>query len=395
MPLRKDIKYRISCDMRGKITTGMKSDKGFPMSIDYFDISMFPELIAAYGNKPSKLVVIFPSNNIEDFIFTEYSQWGGKGKTAVKKRNCDGETCTFNAAGKVSGKAIEAGTTCPCVCKEFNLTGDDACKCYTHMKAFVVNPSTGKIENHITYKFENHSVNSSDNVLTEIMKIANIAGGRLMGIPFLLSVDMKETLKGGEKRKFPIWSIQAVGSIEKVLAFAENGFLPVHESNALSLAPGAIESPKALASGIEKTPAIHQDAKTQSPATSGKEEAKKVVPATPQDAQDGKDGHISHFPADWETVRAKVDKKIESAWKEIKMATLGELATGRNENHRTFAVYELHYRIVKYGELYKAAGYEDDFNGTTGGDISLIPVQELATIAKQLKAGWDKRDEKK
>lgn len=251
--MRKDIKIRISCDVRGKITTGekglSKEGKEIPKSLDYFDISDFTELRAAYGEKPNKLVLIFPSNNIEDFIFTEYSQWGGKGKTAVKKRYCDGESCTFNAADKVNGKAIEPGTSCPCVCKQFNLTGDDACKCYTSIKAFVVNPNTGKIENHIPYKFENHSVNSSDNVLTEIIKISQITGGRLMGVPFLMSVTMKETLKAGEKRKFPIWSIQAVGKIDNVLAFAEKGFLPVHASNALSLSAGDLETPKALSSG--------------------------------------------------------------------------------------------------------------------------------------------------
>ena len=256
--MRKDIKIRISCDMRGKITTGTKSDKGFPVSLDYFDISEFPELRAVYGEKPSKLVLIFPSNNIEDFVFTEYSQWGGKGKTAVKKRYCDGESCTFNAAGKVNGKAIEPGTSCHCVCKQFDLTGEDACKCYTSIKAFVVNPNTGKIENHIPYKFENHSVNSSDNVLTEIIKISQITGGRLMGVPFLMSVTMKETLKAGEKRKFPIWSIQAVGKIDNVLAFAEKGFLPVHSSNALSLNAGDLEMPRALSAGVTHTPKTKQ-----------------------------------------------------------------------------------------------------------------------------------------
>lgn len=247
--MRKDIKMRISCDMRGKITTGKKSEKGFPMSLDYFDIGEFPELRAAYGEKPAKLVIIFPSNNIDDFVFTEYSQWGGKGSSAVKKRNCDGETCMFNAAGKVNGNAIDAGASCPCVCKAYKLTGEDACKCYTSMKAFIVNPQTGKIENHIPYKFENHSVNSSDNVLTEIFKIAQITSGRLMGVPFLLSVTMKETLKAGEKRKFPIWNIQAVGKIDNVLAFAEKGFLPVHASNALALNAGDLDTPKALSSG--------------------------------------------------------------------------------------------------------------------------------------------------
>ena len=131
-------------------------------------------------------------------------------------------------------------------------------------------------------------------------------------------------------------------------------------------------------------------------ATSGKEDAKKVAQDKPSDAQGGKNGHISAlYPVDWEKVRAKVEKKLESAWKDLKEDTLGEFVQGRNENYRNFALNELRFRIVKFGDLYAGADQSEDFSGTTGGDIAEIPEQELAAVAKQLRSGWKKFTEKK
>src|SRR3990172_10275402 len=92
--MRKNIKIRISSDLRGKIKTGEKSDKGYPKSLDYFNVESFPELAIAYVNKPEKLIVYCPSDNLSDFFFTEYSKWG-KGtnqEQGIKLRSCDGET---------------------------------------------------------------------------------------------------------------------------------------------------------------------------------------------------------------------------------------------------------------------------------------------------------------
>lgn len=142
-----------------------------------------------------------------------------------------------------------------------------------------------------------------------------------------------------------------------------------------------------------KTP---NPARSQDSATSGKEDEKKSTDKPVLSENKDKNGHISTlYPEDWEKVRIKVEKKLESAWKDLKEDTLGEFVSGRNENYRDFAINELCFRIVKFGELYAGAGQREDFDGTTGGDISAIPKQELAGVAKQLRSGWKRFTEKK
>lgn len=250
MAIRKDIRMRISSDMRGKITTGTKSEKGFPMSLDYFDISDFPELIAIYGEKPKRIAITFPSNDYQDFFSTEYNTWGGKTGKPIKKRCCDGETCTFNIEEKIGVKKYTAGSAVACVCKQESFPADaERCKCYMSLKAYIINPNSGKIESISPYRFENHSVNSADKLATEILKINTITAGKLMGVPFVLSVDMVDQVVAGEKRRYPIWSIQAVGSIDRILDFSDRGLLPVNEHSALSLGAGALDESRMITAG--------------------------------------------------------------------------------------------------------------------------------------------------
>lgn len=255
MAIRKDIRPRITSDMRGKITTGMKSEKGYPMSLDYFNISDFPELIAVYGEKPKRIAVTFPSNALEDFFSTEYNTWGGKTSKPVKKRFCDGEMCTFNLEEKIGAIKYAAGAAVPCVCKQENFPPEaERCKCYMSLKAYIINPNTGKIESISPYRFENHSVNSADKLATEILKINTITGGKLMGVPFVLGVDMVDQLVAGEKRRYPIWSIQAVGSINNILDFSDRGLLPVNDHSALALGAGALDESHMIAASNSPQP---------------------------------------------------------------------------------------------------------------------------------------------
>ena len=123
--MRKNWKMRISADRRGKITTGKKtqskSGKEIPTSLEYFNIEKFPELVAAYGDKPEKLFIAFPSNDIDQFFQTEYVVWAqSKSGGAWKKRSCDGEECTHHVPEvlNVDGKQVKynAGEVHECFC---------------------------------------------------------------------------------------------------------------------------------------------------------------------------------------------------------------------------------------------------------------------------------------
>lgn len=225
--LRKDIKTRIARDMRGKITTGNRGKEAndHPRSLHYFNLSEFPEFQAIYGKEPEKIIVVFPTDNIEDFYSTEYSQWGtGKGGMKIKKRSCDGETCLDCITREEK----------PCYCRE--LPADEQCKCYMSLKAFIVNPNTGVIVNFAPTLFESHSINTADAIYSELEKVWIMTGGKLRGIPFVISVDMIEKLnEKGQKTKFPLWKIQVAGTINTALNYAKIAALPTTEQNRLAI----------------------------------------------------------------------------------------------------------------------------------------------------------------
>jgi len=242
--LRKDIKMRIARDKRGYITTGNrgKEDNENPRSFDYFNLNDFPELQAVYGEKPTQILIVFPTDNIEDFYSTEYSLWGtGKGGMKVKKRACDGETCVDCITREES----------PCLCA--NLP-ERECKCYMELKAFIINPHTGTIINFSPTSFKTHSVNSADAIYSQLEQIWIMTGGKIRGIPFLLSVQMVEKLnEKSQKTKFPIWSIQVATDINRALQYAKIAALPTTEQNRLAIdATIAVDETPALPAGSGK-----------------------------------------------------------------------------------------------------------------------------------------------
>jgi hypothetical protein len=235
----KNIQYRVSADTRGKIKSGIKNERGLPQSVEYFNIIKFPELVKAYGQKPTMLVVFFPTNRITDFFDCNYILWN---KTNTKSRFCDGEKCYHRIAEDINGVHYEAGQESPCVCKDMNPEKDKKKMCsYTaYFKAYVAIPP-GKVENPMCYLFETGSHNSGENVLSELEKMLVLTNGKLQGVPFMLSVKM---VSGKDAMtKFPIWTIQPIGLISEIRN--RTGFeltstdivpglaLPAHESGEL------------------------------------------------------------------------------------------------------------------------------------------------------------------
>jgi hypothetical protein len=242
--LRTDIKPRIASDKRGKIKTGQRSEKGFPQSLNYFNIDNFPELIAAYGNKPDKLILFFPSNDIENFYRTEYNSYGSN---QAKKRTCDGQNCTHHIDETVNGITYKAGQDSPCCCKE-NDNEKELCVCYMSIKAFIANME-GIVISPLCYYFESHSANTADNLYSEILKTWQMFGGKLVGIPFLLSVQM---VAGKEaNKKFPIWNIQAIGTIQQLTLMAHDSIIPTNPDTTKSISLTG-KMPELLESGQEK-----------------------------------------------------------------------------------------------------------------------------------------------
>jgi hypothetical protein len=231
----KNIKLKVSADPRGKIKSGMKNEKGLPQSLDYFNISKFPELLSAYGLKPSVLILFFPTNNIADFFDCNYILYGKD----TKLRSCDGDRCIHRIDEEVGGEKYLAGQESECSCAKHKLPEKDKKRCHynAYFKAYVAIPQTGKVDSPMCYLFETGSHNSGENVLSELEKIRVLNNGTLIGIPFALSVKMvsgKETAK----TKFPIWTLTPIGMLSEIRKRTDAFTLePVKQGSSLLLLP--------------------------------------------------------------------------------------------------------------------------------------------------------------
>lgn len=226
----KNIRYRVNVDGRGKIKSGEYVEpeggkKGHPKALDYFNVSKFPELLAAYGKKPTALLLFMPSNMVTDCFDCNYVHWGGGRENPVKKRSCDGETCTFRIDCEVDGKSHAAGDEAPCVCKphweDKEWMEKQGCRYVSYLKSFIALPQTGKVEHPQCYLFETHSQNSGDAIFSELEKVWHLNQKRLIGVPFILSIKMISG-KSDAKKKFPLWNLSVVGTMTEI----ESGVRP-------------------------------------------------------------------------------------------------------------------------------------------------------------------------
>jgi len=222
----KSFKYRITVDNRGKISCGKKREGSeLPQSLDYFDISDFPELMKWYGEKPKRLLVFFPTDNILDFFDTAYNVWytttaGRKGE----RRTCDGETCLHYIDENIAGIQYAAGEETECICKKLAEDDKNRCRYDCYFKTYVGNPTNGQIENPCCYMFSTHSDNSADSIFSELDKIKSLNHGILRLIPFELSVAMHD---GPGGKRYPIISLRVWGFLSTIKESSQAGQLQI------------------------------------------------------------------------------------------------------------------------------------------------------------------------
>lgn len=233
MAIRRDMQRRSTYDMRGKITSGTKtvsrSGKEHGKSLDHFNVLSFGELVAAYGEQPKTLLITFMSADPEDVFHTEYNTWGGKTGKGIKKRSCDGEQCRLNLTQNIGGQSYSPGQY-DCICDALELPPagpkSERCACYTMMTAMVVDPQTGMVTNHVPYRFETHSRNSSDALWTILAETHGIIG-TIRGIVFALQVRMIKSVDDDKPRNYPLWKMQRIGDVKQLLEAAKTNTIPI------------------------------------------------------------------------------------------------------------------------------------------------------------------------
>lgn len=246
----RNFRARVMTDPRGKIKTGQKNERGLPQSLDYFKIDAFPELLEAYGPRPTFFTIKFPSDEPIDFFDTWFERWGGRKSDSSEGtliRRCDGETCLHRINESIGGKSYGAGEESPCVCQSLDEKDKQRCSYILRLKAWIVLPQTGKIENPLCYRFESGSHNSGDSIMSALNDVRILTGGTLRGIPFSLSVKMVSG-KEDAKLKFPIWSLIPIGTVTQMREHSRQ--LTGESVPLLSKAPQALEDPVVKSSRI-------------------------------------------------------------------------------------------------------------------------------------------------
>lgn len=221
----KNLPVKVTFDERDDITCGRLNEQEKMEKLDYFDISPFPELIAAYGEKPADIYLLLPTNDLALNFDCWFQRWGKKeGGVGVKVSQCDGENCVFRVPYSIGDKKFEAGEEVPCICPGIDAkieeTDESAspeiikalkgkkCKAYAWLKGWALDPKTFKPIQTLCYRFTTHSVNSAGAVKTEIEKVQFMNQGVLLGVIFKLSVRMVQSATDNKKR-YPLWSLVA------------------------------------------------------------------------------------------------------------------------------------------------------------------------------------------
>ena len=218
---------RPTTDIRGVITTGKRSAKGYPQALSYYDVSDFPEVIQAYGPTPDAVVVYMPSNVLEECFGDEKVVYAGF-SGGVKVRGCNwdearqGNFCIHRINETVEGKPYVAGEETGCICpklpdkitKQTNngpkeVPNPQKCKYAAWFKVWIGFPPKYAPDNSSCYLFKTGSENSGIAVKSELESILTLNNGILKNVPFLLKVKMVGG-KTDAKQKFPVWHLQAM-----------------------------------------------------------------------------------------------------------------------------------------------------------------------------------------
>lgn len=200
----------------GMIKVGMKTSKQsggneFPTSLDYFIATgnYSENFKQAFGDKPTKIPVIFASDNTETVCYERFEAWSNDGK---KLGFGDGNTFTIFDESK--GDYIE------------NLKPEDprVQKIKPQFKRILtlkfVIPQVKGIYGH--WEFSTRGTKSSINQIIAVFDYVKELAGRVSGIPFDLVVTMANSRKPKEVKKYPVVTlIPNVGAenLERISAY--------------------------------------------------------------------------------------------------------------------------------------------------------------------------------
>ncbi len=206
-----DVAPRLALPRVGKIKIGMKSPKGYPMSVDYFIphgkyASLFTQ---AYGDKPSTIQIVFPSNDPEQVCNERYEYrddegklvaygdgrefhvWSAKAKRYAVRTTDDTPDVMQKIAQMYPNKAVREG-------------GDGwRVKLTLHFVIPMVRGVAG------VWCFETNGTASTIPQVRDAFDLATEMRGTAAGVIFDLNVQFATTQKPNDRSRYPVVTLVA------------------------------------------------------------------------------------------------------------------------------------------------------------------------------------------
>jgi hypothetical protein len=220
-------KGKLNVHPGGHISAGREKPDGTPEKLDYFNISKFPELVKMYGEKPTELIVMPPTDNMGEFFGDSYVAYGKKAGKKTKIRQCDTKECIHRIPEQIGDEKFEMGEISDCICERLGLFDNPkeelrrkACRYSMWAKLFVAAPKDGRIHSPLPYLFTSgeNTAKSIHSALTTMSGLTSLMTGgepKLAMLSFKLILKMVESATEAKKR-FPVIEMVPIGSIADI-----------------------------------------------------------------------------------------------------------------------------------------------------------------------------------
>lgn len=190
----------------GRLHVGMKSDKGYPMSIDWFRATgKYAALFAkALGEKPSTIQIVFPSDDAGKVCNERYEYRDDKGALVARG---DGQVFDIWDGGKYAPYSVEQYPDImrQITAKNPTKRGDDNWDVVLTLR-FVVPAVRGVVG---VWQFSTKGRASSVRNIRESFDGVQRMRGTVTGTVFDLSVQFAKSNKPGVNSRYPVVSLVA------------------------------------------------------------------------------------------------------------------------------------------------------------------------------------------
>lgn len=206
---------RLAFPVVGRVKCGMKSEKGYPMSVDYFVASgnYAPLFTQAYGEKPTTIQIVFPSDDPELVCREEYILRDNAGKLVSS-----GDGVNFRTWSEKQKKYIDVTTE-----EQPNLMEMLASHYKQEWKVtltlnFILPLVRGVMG---CWQFQTKGSASTIPQVRDTFDAMLSQNGRVAGVVFDLSVVMHKSQKPGDSSRYPVVSLVPNESRDNLLKIRE------------------------------------------------------------------------------------------------------------------------------------------------------------------------------